>query len=104
MIQANFKPNFTGKQLKRRARDQQRQVQEVKQMTLNAVLWQIIMEHAKPEDSEDGILTVPCDEIKGVPMNFSLDVTSEPDSATVQIVASTMKPKSSIVGLDGKVL
>lgn len=99
-----IQPNFTRKQLNRRARDQQRQVQEVKQMTMNAVLWTIIMQHAEACEGEDGKLTVPCDEIKGVPLNFSLDVTSEPNSNTIEITASTMKPKSKLVGLDGNPL
>ncbi len=69
-------------------------------MTTNAVLWQII-EQQRGVDEEgnpvegDMVMTIPHEELKGVPSNFSLDV-KQTSEGTI-ITAKTVEPKSNII-------
>jgi hypothetical protein len=97
---------MTKQQLNRRARDRARHVKEVMQVTINAVLWQIIKQNTPAEEGEpvpDGIITVPLDDLSAVPKNFALSVVRDEGTRTVRIMATVHKPKSNIVlpGDDG---
>lgn len=84
------------------AREQSRKAKQQAQMTLNAVLWQIIMQHAMDSEEgedvdevKDGALVVPLAEMKEVPKGFTLNVVH--DNENIMITASVAEEKNIII-------
>ncbi len=99
MIRLATKPP-TRQQVRRRAREvdrQQQQANEIAAITINAILWQIIMSNGEGDDS---VLTVQLDELATVPKGFKLEL--QQGDGCIMVKATTVKEKSNIVGLDGK--
>jgi len=95
------------KQSKRRV-DRRKAIQQVRQMsqiTINAVLWQIIRQNAEANEKDfdvtkPAMLTVPMEDFKDVPQDFGLQVKQDKDGNIV-IVASGVESKSDLI-LPGK--
>jgi len=104
------KPNPQNKQIRRRRKQVEEQIRQAggqAQMTLNAILWQIITEHATPTEGDTEstpVLTVPLGEIKNVPANFGLTIKVNPEEDTLSVFAGLVKPKSNIILPDRSIL
>ena len=97
-------------QIRKRLQKQHQQTLVAKhrqgQKLLNAVLWQMIKNIARDQvedydDSMDATLTVPKEALEAVPVNFALKL--ETDGENVNVIATTVKPKSNILLADGSV-
>lgn len=73
------------------------------QKTLNAILWQLIVETAKKgleegEEAPDGpaALTIPLSDLKEIPANFALTLHKNDDDS-ISVLAVLVKPKSNII-------
>jgi len=78
------------------AKEQTRKMQMAAQIAINAVLWQIIMQHAMEgaeegdvDEVKDGILTIPKEELADIPKGFTLNVNQ--DNENVVITAGVKK-------------
>jgi len=75
--------------MKRAARHKATQEAIQAQALLNAVLWQIVMQHAQAQSEaseepvESGALTVPLSELKDVPRNFQLLIQKSDNAYTI---------------------
>ena len=90
----------TTRRLNRKAVKQKADSKAVAQMTTNAVLWQIIEQHRGFDEEGNPVegnmvMTIPHEELKGVPTNFSLEVKQTSDGTI--ITAKTVEQKSSII-------
>lgn len=95
------------RQASRQAAQHRRRAAQQAQITLNAILWQIITEHAEPTEDEvetTPVLTVPLSEIKNVPANFGLTIKANPEEDTLSVFAGLVKPKSNIILPDRSIL
>ena len=88
------------------AKQQARKAQQTAQMTLNAVLWQIIMQHAMDstesedvDEVKDGVLVIPLEEMKEVPKGFTLNVRH--DNENIMITAAVKEEKNIIIPGEG---
>ena len=84
------------------AKEQARKAQQQAQITINAVLWQIIMEHAMDDaegedvdEVKDGVLVIPMEEMKEVPKGFTLNVRH--DNENIMITAAVKEEKNIII-------
>ena len=108
MIARNEGPKFSRRVQKRQARTAAiQQAQVTAQITLNAVLWQIIRQNAEANEedfdtTELATLTVPREEFKGVPKGFGLQVKHD-KNGNVIIVASGVA-KSNLILPDKKII
>ena len=81
------------------AKEQTRQAQNNAQMTINAVLWQIIKEQASVEEGEeehDAVLTVPFSELKDIPEGMTLEVLHNKEDEAF-LIKATVKEKKNII-------
>ena len=99
---------------KRRAKvvdrvQQQQAAHQMSQITINAVLWQIIRQNAKTSEGDDydatkpAALTIPMEEFKDVPGDFGLQVKQDKDGNVI-IIANGVEPKSNIFLPDRKII
>ena len=93
------------RQNKRRA---MQQAHQMSQITINAVLWQIIRQNAETNEEDfdstkSAVLTVPMEDFKGVPQDFGLQVKQNKDGNIV-IVASGVESKSGLILPDKKII
>ena len=84
-----------------RKRKRAKQAKAIAQITINAVLWQIIRQNAETnEDDFDmtkpALLTVPMEDFKSVPQGFNLQVNQDKDG-NMLIVASGVETKSDLI-------
>lgn len=82
-------------------RKQAKQVRDMAQMTVNAVLWQIIRQNAEANDEDfdmtkSAMLTVPMEDFKSVPQGFKLKVEQDKDG-NMLIMASGVETKSDLI-------
>ena len=83
------------------------QAHQMSQITINAVLWQIIRQNAETnEDDFDSAsptaITVPMEDFKGVPQDFGLQVKQDKDGNII-IVASGVA-ESDLILPDKKII
>ena len=103
MIAPNF-PNH--KRVNRRKVIQQ--ARQTAQITLNAVLWQIIRQNAATNEEDfdvtkPAMLTVPMEDFKDVPRNFGLQVKQNKEGNII-IVASGVESKSDLILPDKEII
>ena len=84
------------------------QAHQMSQITINAVLWQIIRQNAETNEEDfdstkSAVLTVPMEDFKGVPQDFGLQVKQDKDGNIV-IVASGVESKSGLILPDKKII
>ena len=95
------RPNFK-KQLQAQA-----QQHNAQQLAINATLWRIIMQNAENQEDYDpekaATLTVPREDLEGVPVSFGLKVESLDDDNII-ITATNPKPKSNLILPDRKII
>ena len=88
-------------------RKRQQQANQRAQITLNAVLWQIIRQNAETEEDFDStkpaMLTVPMEDFKGVPQGFGLQVRQDKEGNII-ILASGVEPESDLILPDKKII
>ena len=100
-----FNQQSKNRQNKRRA---MQQAHQMSQITINAVLWQIIRQNAETNEEDfdstkSAVLTVPMEDFKGVPQDFGLQVKQDKDGNIV-IVASGVESKSGLILPDKKII
>ncbi len=88
-------------------RKRQQQVHQRAQITLNAVLWQIIRQNAATNEEDfdvtkPAMLTVPMEDFKDVPRNFGLQVKQNKEN--IIIVASGVESKSNLILPDKEII
>ena len=81
------------------AKERKRKAQQQAQLTINAVLWQIIKENLPEADEDimDAVLTVPLEDIKNVPPNFTLNVDMNAETEEMTITAGVKEEKNIIL-------
>ena len=89
-------------------RKAQQQAHQTAQITLNAVLWQIIRQNAETNEEDfdstkPAMLTVPMEDFKDVPRDFGLQVKQDKDGNII-IVASGVEVKSNLILPDNKII
>ncbi len=97
MIQQNRQIKQLGRRERDRLQQQAKQSQDMAQSMINAILWQIIMqsvEQEEGEDRKDGILTVPLEEMKGIPKGFKLDINMTDEAI---ILKACIEEKKNII-------
>lgn len=95
------------KQVFAQARQKQAQQHSASQLAINATLWRIIMQNAESQEGYDpeksATLTVPREDLEGVPETFSLKVESL-DDGNIIITASNPEPKSNLILPDKEIV
>jgi len=84
------------------------QAHQTAQVTINAVLWQIIRQNAEANEEDfdstkPAMLTVPMEDFKGVPQGFGLQVKQD-KGGNIIIVASGVEEKSGLFLPDKKII
>lgn len=85
----------------------QAQQHNASQLAINATLWRIIMQNAESQEDYDpekaATLTVPREDLQGVPMTFQLKVDTLDDDNII-ITATNTEPKSELILPDRKLV
>ena len=80
------------------AKEQARQAQNNAQMTINAVLWQIIHQSVVEDDEErDAVMTIPFEELEDIPTGMTLEVLHNKEDKTILIKATVKETKNIIL-------
>ena len=94
---------------RQQVRSQIKQSQQRAQITINAVLWQIIRQNAETTEGDGydatkpAALTVPMEDFKDVPKGFGLQVKQDEDGNII-IIASGVESKSDLILPDSKII
>lgn len=87
---------------------QAQQAHLMSQITINAVLWQIIRQNAETNEKDFDItkpaaLTVPMEDFKNIPKDFGLQIKHDKDGNII-IIASGVEEKSNLILPDRRII